>query len=203
MKNSVRVIVFSIALAVVCSALLAGVSLFTAPFRNANEKAEEVHNILGALNAQIPAEPSAAQLLDIFEKQVEVVDRSGISLYEFKPGGGGNIEAIAVPVKGPGLWGPIEGVVALEPDLETIRGVRFFKQEETPGLGGEIGALWFQEQFAGKKLRSADGKPGFRILKPSAETDINSVDGITGATMTSDKVAAIMDSLAAMLEKVR
>ena len=75
MKNSVRVIIFSISLAVICSTLLAGVNSFTGPYREANERAEEVKNILAALNANIPDNASTAQLLDVFEKQVKVIDR--------------------------------------------------------------------------------------------------------------------------------
>ena len=66
---------------------------------------------------------------------------------------------MAVPFSGSGVWGPIEGVLALEPDMQTIRGVRFYKQEETPGLGGEIASDWFQAQFKGKTLVSAAGDP--------------------------------------------
>ena len=92
--------------------------------------------------------------------------------------------AVAVPFSGPGLWGGIEGVMALEPDLVTIRGVRFYKQEETPGLGGEIGSDTFQNQFAGKRMISPEGVAGFRIVKPGTGADVNSVDGISGATLT-------------------
>ena len=104
-----------------------------------------------------------------------------------------------MPFSGPGLWGPIYGVLALEPDLRTIRGIRFFKQEETPGLGGEIGADWFQDQFVGKQIASEADVYGFAIVKPGTGEGVNVVDGITGATMTSDRVAVMIDSIAAVI----
>jgi Na+-transporting NADH:ubiquinone oxidoreductase subunit C len=105
-----------------------------------------------------------------------------------------------VPFTGPGLWGQIHGILALEPDLQTIRGVRFYRHEETPGLGGEISAAWFLEQFPGRKLVGEDGTPGFRIPKPGgAKGAPNAVDGISGATMTCDRVQDMLDGLAKQL----
>ena len=73
--------------------------------------------------------------------------------------------------------------------------MRFYQQEETPGLGGEIGSRWFQEQFEGKSIADAAGNPGFRIVKPGRPAGENAVEGISGATMTSDRVAAMLDRL--------
>ena len=202
MANNIRVLTFAITLAVVCSALVAGFSIFTEPRRVANERADEVRNVLESVGADVPPEADAQELLDIFQRTIDVMEREGITLYQYT-GASGGVEAIAVPVTGAGLWGPIEGAVALEPDLRTIRGVRFFRQQETPGLGGEIGAAWFQEQFSGKSLVSPSGRPGFEIVRPDVATDQNSVEGITGATMTSDKVEIILDTLAKRLAQVR
>ncbi|NIO84625.1 MAG: FMN-binding protein, partial [Candidatus Aminicenantes bacterium] len=82
-------------------------------------------------------------------------------------------------------------------------GIRFYQQEETPGLGGEIGSAWFQEQFVGKKIVSASGEPGFKVLKVGQTGGINAVDGITGATMTSERVQTIIDNLSKVLDEER
>ena len=95
--------------------------------------------------------------------------------------------------EGPGLWGPIKGFLALESDMKTIRGLTFYEQEETPGLGGEIVADWFREQFAGKTIVDAQGKAGIEI--GGSKSGPNHVDGITGATMTCDKVEAMLNKL--------
>jgi Na+-transporting NADH:ubiquinone oxidoreductase subunit C len=202
-KDSVRTLVFASVLGIVCSLLLAAVNLYTAPYRKANEDAEEVQNILSVL--KVPTEPDwdSKTLLEAFEKSVRVMDLGDLTLYEniSDPSNPGEVVVVAVPFSGPGLWGPIKGVMSFEPDLLTIRGISFYQQEETPGLG--IGAEWFQKQFEGKEIVSGSGDPGFRILKPGSAADENSVDGITGATMTSERVQTIIDGLAKELWKER
>ncbi|WP_455383662.1 FMN-binding protein [Salinispira pacifica] len=196
MNNSVRIILFSLALGIVCSALLAGINVVTAPYRASNEKAEEVRNILAALDVPIAADASQEQLVGAFDTQVKEKKLGDLQVYAYTPQGGSAVAGYAIPFTGAGLWGPVSGVIALEPDLRTIRGVRFFKQEETPGLGGEISAPWFQKQFNGKQIVSPKGEPGFRVLKPEAPTGPNSVDGITGATMTSNRVETMLTNVA-------
>jgi Na+-transporting NADH:ubiquinone oxidoreductase subunit C len=197
--NTVQTLTFATVLGVTCSVLLVGASRFTEPYRKANEKAEEVRNFLAALEAPVPEGATAADLLAIFEASVRKEARDGLTLYAYVPAGAEEAVALAVPFSGAGVWGPIEGVLALEPDQTTIRGVRFYKQEETPGLGGEIASDWFQEQFRGRKIVSASGTPGFRVRKPGTLSDDNVVDAITGATMTSDRVESMLDGLARRL----
>ena len=49
-----------------------------------------------------------------------------------------NEDVIIVPVTGTGLWGPIWGYIALKNDMNTIFGVTYDHESETPGLGAEI-----------------------------------------------------------------
>ena len=67
----------------------------------------------------------------------------------------------------------------------------------------DIGADWFQKQFVKKRVVSADGTPGFRVLKPGGTADANAVDGITGATMTCDLVQDMLVKLTKALAQVR
>jgi Na+-transporting NADH:ubiquinone oxidoreductase subunit C len=212
MKDNARVILFATILGIVCSILLVGATLFTAPYRMANEKAEEVRNFLSALEVPIDIKSNTEALLAVFNRDVKERELGELMLYEYRPqtgksvsagAGAGTPSAIAVPFDGMGLWGPVRGVLALEADLLTIRAVRFYQQEETPGLGGEIGAEWFQKQFKGKKIVSSSGEAGFQILKPGSEKDENSVDGISGATMTSDRVKSMLDNLSKQIYKER
>ncbi len=203
MKDNTRTLLFAGVLGLICALALAGVSQLTAAYRQANEKAEEVRNYLAALGVPGPEGASSQELLDIFEQNVRVEKLGKKTVYQYVPGSGSQAEAtaVAVPFSGVGLWGPIRGVLALEPDFNTIRGIRFFDQQETPGLGGEIGTAWFQNQFVGKQILSPEGEPGFEITKPGGPEGVNSVDGITGATMTSSRVQAILDNLAKELWK--
>ena len=200
MKNTVHTLVFALVLGVTCSLLLVLANHFTGPYRAANEKAEEVRNYLAALGAPVAPGATAEELLTVFESDIREDSRDGLPLYAYLPDGAETPVAVAVPFSGAGVWGPVEGVLALEPDLKTIRGVRFYKQEETPGLGGEIASDWFQGQFRGKTIVSASGEPGFRVRKPDSLQDDNVVDAITGATMTSDRVERMLDALARRLQ---
>ncbi len=196
MKNAVQTLIFAAVLGMASSTLLVTASLFTAPYQKANQKAEEIRNYLAALDAPVPENASAADLIAIFDRTIRQVERNGLECFEYRPDGADAPQAVAVAFAGPGVWGPIEGVMALEPDMETIRGIRFFKQEETPGLGSEISADFFLNRFKAKQIISSDGTPGFRVRKPGEAKGSNEVDGITAATMTSDRVGKMLDTLA-------
>lgn len=96
------------------------------------------------------------------------------------------------PMVGTGLWGPIWGYVALEEDFVTIYGAKFDHKTETPGLGAEINTAFFQDKFEGQELNT-DGGDVFAVLKGGAVTDLYSVDGITGGTITSKGVGEMIN----------
>ena len=91
-----------------------------------------------------------------------------------------------IPIYGAGLWGPVWGYVAFQPDGRTIAGAFFDHESETPGLGAKIkDEPWFREKFAGKTVEWG-ATPAFRLAKNAeAAEGTNGVDAITGATMTS------------------
>ena len=196
MKSTLHTLIFAAVLGGVCSTLLVTASLFTAPYQKANQKADQVRNYLAALDAPVPEEATAADVIAIFDRTIRQVEKGGMAVFEYRPDGTDAPQAVAVAFAGAGVWGPIEGVLALEPDMTTIRGIRFFKQEETPGLGGEIATDSFLRRFKGKRIVAPDGAPGFRVRKPGEADGPNTVDGITGATMTSERVENMLDTLA-------
>lgn len=101
------------------------------------------------------------------------------------------------PVHGRGLWGPIFGYVALESDYNTIYGVIFDHDSETPGLGAEINTAAFENQFKGKKLFDDSGDfVSISVIKSgSAPPGDHSVDGISGGTITSKGVEDMLDEV--------
>jgi len=93
-----------------------------------------------------------------------------------------------VPVLGRGLWGPLWGYVALKNDFNTIAGVVFDHQGETPGLGSQVAESWFHQQFVGKQV--FDNNENFvsvRLIKgtPTANNP-HGVDALSGGTITGD-----------------
>lgn len=201
MNNAMKTLLFAASLGIVCSALLVAAGLFTGPYQRANEKAEQIRNYMEALQVPVAENAGPEELIAAFEKNVTRVQRGDVETFEYRPDKSGQPRAVAVAFSGPGVWGSIEGVLAMEPDMTTIRGIRFFKQEETPGLGAEIASDAFLSLFKGRKIVSRDGQPGFRIRKPGSIDDQNTVDAITGATMTSDRVEIMLDDLAKKLRE--
>jgi Na+-transporting NADH:ubiquinone oxidoreductase subunit C len=164
---------------------------FTAPYKKANAEAEEVKNILLALNVSMPEKASSEQLLEIYKDNVREQQRGSITTYVYTPSGN-NDGAIAIRFVGPGLWGSIKGFLALDPEITKIKGITFYEQEETPGLGGEIVKSSFRDKFVGLMIRDEAGNPGI-IIKSGGEAAANKVDGISGATMTCDKVQEMLN----------
>lgn len=193
MKGDAHTIVFAGILGTVCALLLTGAANFTKPYRESNEKVEEIVNILTALGVPFDPGASAQELVDVNDQNVQAQQRGDLTVYAYTPPGGEGLpQAYALRFSGPGLWGPIEGFLALGSDMRTIRAITFYRQEETPGLGGEIAAPWFKGQFVGKSIVDAAGEPGITI---GGAAGPNTVNGITGATMTCDKLEAILDGV--------
>ena len=191
MKGSVYTIVYAAVLGTVCALVLTFAASFTAPYKQANAEAEEVKNILLALNVSMPEKASSEEMVKIYKENVQEETRGGITTYVYTPSDntGG---AVAMRFAGPGLWGPIKGFLAMDPEITKIKGITFYEQEETPGLCGEIVKPSFRDKFVGLLIRDEAGKPGI-IIKNGGEAAANKVDGISGATMTCDKVQEMLN----------
>ncbi|MBL4831723.1 MAG: Na(+)-translocating NADH-quinone reductase subunit C [Aliivibrio sp.] len=101
---------------------------------------------------------------------------------------------IILPVHGAGLWSMMYAFLAIETDGNTISGITYYEQGETPGLGGEVENPKWRSQFAGKKLFDANGKPAIKIVKGGAPAGSeSSVDGLSGATLTANGVQHTFD----------
>jgi Na+-transporting NADH:ubiquinone oxidoreductase subunit C len=186
----------------VCALLLTAAASFTAPYKAANADAEKNRNILEVLQISFPSKASSKELVELFEEKVGQEDLGELTLYRYiRPEGSSEAETMAVAFEGPGLWGPIKGFLALGPDAETIRGLTFYEQEETPGLGGEIASESFRRQFEGKKITDDAGNAGIVIKSGGEASAVNEVDAITGATMTCDKVEAILNEVTQKIVK--
>ena len=191
MKGSVYTIVYAAVLGTVCALVLTFAASFTAPYKQANAEAEEVKNILLALSVSIPDKASSEEMVKIYKENVREETRGGITTYVYTPSAN-NEGSIAMRFAGPGLWGPIKGFLAMDPEITKIQGITFYEQEETPGLGGEIVKPSFRGKFVGLLIRDEAGKPGI-IIKNGGEAAANKVDGISGATMTCDKLQEMLN----------
>lgn len=97
-----------------------------------------------------------------------------------------------LPLKGKGLWGGVYAYIAINEDGQTIYGSYFLHDSETAGLGSLITEDWFQQQFVGKKFFALDGDRHVTVVKKGKVQDADyEVDGISGATLTGDGMAAM------------
>ncbi|MBU2969205.1 Na(+)-translocating NADH-quinone reductase subunit C [Pseudoalteromonas sp. C2R02] len=90
----------------------------------------------------------------------------------------GKVSTIILPVQGYGLWGVMFGFIALDVNTTTVKNINFYKHNETPGLGGEIQNPKWVATWAGKQLP-------VDVLKGYTGNEVNKVDGLSGATLTS------------------
>ncbi|MFT6145791.1 MAG: Na+-transporting NADH:ubiquinone oxidoreductase subunit C [Myxococcota bacterium] len=112
-----------------------------------------------------------------------------------------DVVAYAVPVHGVGLWGPIYGYLALQPDLNTVVGATFSAPAETPGLGFEIVNTGFTGQFPGKEIYRDNGDlASISVVKGGVDLACSGateycVQGVSGATITSNGVDYMFEGL--------
>jgi Na+-transporting NADH:ubiquinone oxidoreductase subunit C len=107
----------------------------------------------------------------------------------------GPVMQVVLPIEGIGMWGTIYGFIALDRDGNTVRGLTFYDQKETPGLGGEIGNPKWQAVWRGRKVYDANWEPRLTVIKGRAgppDQDPLRIDGLSGATITSNGVARLV-----------
>ena len=199
--------IYASVMVVVVAALLSAAAISLKPKQVKNAEIEKKQNIL----ASVHIEATATDAESLYEQNIQkayVVNAAG----EEVPGDAFSVDLkkerskpleqrilpvfecqtpeglkYILPLRGTGLWGPIWGYLALNEDLNTIYGVNFDHQGETPGLGAEINTPAFQEPFRGKTIFDAAGKLVAIIVAKSNETAPaeHKVDAISGGTITS------------------
>ena len=203
-------ILFAAILCFVCSAILTTASTGLQRFQKQNMLIDKHHNILKSVglveqNRRYPDD----EIESLYTQYIQPlwVDPAGELIEESQRGADDiplyvyvkekQIEAYIVPINSRGLWGKIQGYLAIENDGSTISGFTVYKHSETPGLGGEIEKAWFQKNWVGKKIVDRDGDfVSVSIAKGAVEDRIpdqkqaNYVDGISGATLTGKYLTA-------------
>ncbi len=178
MKEKVWMVCFVLILGSVWTTALVGVDKLTAPLILKHEKEKLRISVLAALS--IPYEADNTE--QVFNENVKSVEKDTKKIYRSQKGD------IAFRVSGNGVQGPISGVVAMQPDLKTIRGITIVHQEETPGLGDRVFEKETLDRFKGKKI-----EPQLLILSPGKASKENEVDGVSGATLTCKAFEKILN----------
>jgi Na+-transporting NADH:ubiquinone oxidoreductase subunit C len=94
------------------------------------------------------------------------------------------------------MWSMLYGYIALESDFNTIAGVMFYEQNETPGLGDQIAKPHWQAKWVGKKLYEDTDDVLFHVAEGPVAAGASGaeyqVDALTGATITANAVTALV-----------
>jgi len=198
--------------------IVAAVLSFTAetlkPIQQQNVKVEKIQNILSSVGIE-STKQNAEEMFDkyipnenriLINSKGEKVEGSAFNI-NLKVENGKTIDQRSlplfivnlddgtqktiVPLLGTGLWGPIWGYLAFEPDNNTIFGAVFDHKGETPGLGADINKAWFQDPFKGKTIFEGDEFVSITVYKGGkgaaevAGDTKHGVDAISGGTITS------------------
>lgn len=97
------------------------------------------------------------------------------------------VSEVVLPFYGQGLWSTMYGYLAVDADGSTIKGVKYYSQGETAGLGAEVTNPAYTGKWIAKKLYE-NGEYKFKVTKGADKTSPYQVDAISGATLTSDGV---------------
>ena len=215
-----RVLRFAIIVCLGCSVVLSAAAIGLRDRQQANLILDQRRNILKSVGLFQPEMAEEELNATYNERMVGLVVRADGSVVEgrnpteldpeqepdllpvYQRVDDGEVAAYTIPVSGKGLWSTLYGYFALDADLNTVRGITFYQHGETPGLGGEIDKPWFQENFVGKKiLDDAGNLRSITVVKgtaadryPDPDELVHYVDGISGATITSNGVTALLEA---------
>lgn len=219
-QSNVYTIIYIVVMVIVVGAALAFTSMSLKDKQQENADADKMRQILMAVH--IAPQPGE-NVIELFRKYITsefIVDAQGkkvegdafkVSVQEQSKTSDianrempvyectlpdGSVKYI-LSAYGAGLWGPIWGYLAVDADGSTVYGAYFSHQGETPGLGAVIGEPVFYDQFNSNLHLFKDGqflpievvKKG---QKPLGNADY--VDGVSGGTITSKGVGAMLDN---------
>jgi Na+-transporting NADH:ubiquinone oxidoreductase subunit C len=159
-----------------------------------NQRVKLQRIILRVLDIPVADKASDKDLVKVFDARVKSIEVQGKDMYVSYEEDGKTISGYAFPVGGPGFWGPIYGMVAVDPKASKILGLAFYRHSETPGLGARMTEDWFTNQFIELPLYPIEDNKNIFYLRPAGTKKAsNELDAITGATGTSRGIEAFLN----------
>jgi Na+-transporting NADH:ubiquinone oxidoreductase subunit C len=190
-------VIFSFLITFVFVFLLALANEGTKDLVAKNAETDRQKAVLAALNVPFTSDTEAESLYG----GVTLAEKNGTALYTYQKNGA---TVYAKEFSGNGLWGTITGVLAVNADVTETVGLEIISHNETPGLGGRIDENWFKDQFKGEKIKN--GKflvtSGAESAGGKKDPSDGIVDGITGASRTSQSMDAIVNREISELKKL-
>ena len=159
-----------------------------------NQQVKLQKTILNCLGIGENGNLTPEDIVNLFEKRIVIIKHEKRNFYKAYEDDGKTIMGYAFPVSGPGFWGPVYGMVAVNPEADRILGISFYRHSETPGLGGRISEDWFTVQFKGLPIYPIEGGEKIFYLSPPKDNKLyNDLDAITGASRTSEAVERFLN----------
>ncbi len=214
-QSNLYILLYAVAITIVCGGLLAFASQSLKPLQDANVELERKQNILSTVIElkkgddinKIYAERVkelvvgfdgslkegvAASSIVIASEYKKSPEERLLPVYEFRnEADPSKLDNVVLPVYGFGLWKDIWGFVALNQDLNSIKGAKFQHLGETPGLGARIESEEIQVRYKGKSIFDGDVLVSVMMQKGEGidySDDPHKVDGMSGATLTGKGV---------------
>jgi Na+-transporting NADH:ubiquinone oxidoreductase subunit C len=194
MKKRLYSIVFMFVLTFVFAAVVSAVKVHNEDRIRTNQQVKLQKIVLKVLGVPVAENAANQEVIQTFGRRVKPIEVKGQTLYVGYAEDGQQITGYAFSVNGPGFWGPVYGMVSVDPEASRILGIAFYRHSETPGLGARITESWFTRQFAGLPIFPVEGDKKIFYLKPAGPgKNPNELDAITGATGTSRAVEAFVN----------
>lgn len=192
-KNSnTYTILYASIMVIIVAFLLAGVSILLKQKQDANVEIDRQSQVLASLRMR---GMDKSDVTPAYEKIVEEGTLPGSDLPLFTCHLDSTNVKYVVPVKGRGLWGGLWGYVAVNADGQSVYGAYFSHESETAGLGALIAETKFQDLFNDKQLFADTTGTDIALTavkNGKVEHAEYQVDGITGATLTTNGVDAML-----------
>ncbi|WP_448382490.1 FMN-binding protein [Desulfosoma sp.] len=194
MKGRLFSVLYMFVLSLIFTSVVSALNVLNKDRIRQNEALRVQGLVLNVLNISPPEKGSAAEMAQLFSRRVRETSLGDRPLYVGLAPDGETVVGYAFPVSGPGFWGPIDAMVAVDPGIQKILGIAFYRHSETPGLGGRITEDWFQNQFRERPVQVPPAGMRFFYLKPPGTAHApTELDAITGATETSRRLEKFLD----------
>ena len=186
----------AVGLSLVCSILVASAAVILKPVQVRNQEEYRQRIILEVAGLMRPDTDVTTLFASIEATDVELSNGESVEIYLQKDGE--EVRQIILPISGPGLWSTMSGYLAIAPDGNTIRGIRFYDHGETPGLGDQVDKEDWRALWVGKELYGDSDSPQIEVVRGFVPRDGNNaetrhqVDGLSGATLTGNGVSRLV-----------
>ena len=194
MNSIFRSVIFMFITALVFTTIVTVVKITNEDRIEKNQKVKLQRTIINVLGLNEGAQLSPEKISEIYNRRIKEGKINGRTIYTCYDDDGKTVTGYAFPVDGPGFWGPVYAMAAVNPEATKLLGVSFYRHSETPGLGGRISEAWFSGQFKGLSLELKDNQKPYFYLTPEGENKKdNDLDAVTGASRTSDAVESFLN----------